>query len=158
MRTQICSSDCILHSIAKTKPVTSPDVRQHRIRWARVVENWTVQQNWCYVIFIDEFCITLSKCDGRTIVWCTNKERYIPECLQVGRAGNQAGCMFWGCIGIGGIGHLVDIPGNFNAVGYINILQNHLRASAQQTFRNPQQPFVFQQDNATPHSAIVTTA
>ncbi len=59
----------------------------------------------------------------------------------------QAGCMFWGCIRIGVVGHLVDVPGICNAWGYLDNLQNHLTTSSQQIFGCQHKDFVFQQDD-----------
>ena len=97
--------------------------------------------------------MTMFKCDGRTVVWRQNNERFCPPCLQLLRPQNRVGIMFWGCIGFGGRGHLVETEGNMNRHAYIDILQNHLMSSAEEMFGEPQPNFIFQQDNAPPHTA-----
>lgn len=123
------------------------------MRWANRVQAWTVHQNWRRVIFSDEFRVTLFKCDGRVIVWRQDNERYSPACMQMVRPHGGMGLMFWGCIGYGGRGHLVETHGNMNRLRYIDILQNHLMPSAIDIFNQPEPNFVFQQDNAPPHTA-----
>lgn len=128
------------------------------MRWANIVRGWTVQQNWRHVIFSDEFRVTLFKCDSRVIVWRQENERYSPECMQIVRPQNRVGLMFWGCIGYGGRGHLVEIDGNINRHVYIQVLQDHLMPSAIEIFNEPAPVFVFQHDNAPPHRAGDTVA
>lgn len=135
--------------------MTSYNIRQKRLRWIRTVANWTVQNNWRHVIFSDEIRVSLYKCDGRVIVWREKNERYVPACLEMRPSQNRNGLMFWGCIGYGGRGHLVELDGNMNGDVYRGILQTHLRPSAREIFGNDAQ-FVFQQDNAPPHKARLT--
>ena len=144
--------------IAKRKPVSTPQIRNRRMRWANVVQGWTVQQNWRHVIFSDEFRVTLFKCDGRVVVWRQEHERFLPQCMQMVRPENRVGVMFWGCIGFGGRGHLVEIDGNMNRHRYIQVLQDHLIPSAADIFRQPDPRFIFQHDNAPPHTARDTVA
>ena len=43
--------------------------------------------------------------------------------------------MFWGCIGLGRLGHLAGVPVAMNQNDYVNILSQHILASAQDVFR-----------------------
>lgn len=128
------------------------------MRWAGRVQAWTVLQNWRHVVFSDEVRITLSKCEGRIIVWRQANERFTPACLQLAGPQNRAGLMFWGCIGYGRRGHLVEVNGHIDRHEYIRILQDHLIPSAAEIFRQPAPNFVFQHDNAPPHTARDTVA
>ena len=123
------------------------------MRWARRVLPWTLLNHWRQVVFSDEFRVTLFKCDNRIIVWRQDNERYIPECLQFTRPQNRIGLMFWGCIGYGQCGHLVEVNGTMNRNDYIDVLQNHLLPSAIEIFNQPNPNFIFQHDNASPHTA-----
>ena len=139
--------------IAKRKPLINFRSRARRRRWAGRVRHWTVQGNWRHVIFSDEFRVTLFKCDGRMIVWRQGNERYVHSCIQPIRIQNRESLMFWGCIGYGRRGHLVEVNGNLDRFQYTRILQEHLIPSAQVIFQRRNPVFVLQQDNAPPHTA-----
>ena len=144
--------------IAKRKPLTNRRIRAARRRWAARVQDWAVDRNWWHVVFSDEFRVTLFKCDGRTIVWRQEGERYVPACLNPPRSQSRASLMFWGCIGFGRAGNLVEVQGNMDRHNYIDILQQHLLPSASDIFGHQNPNFVFQQDNAPPHTARDTVA
>lgn len=57
--------------------------------------------------------------------------------------------MFWGCITYDGIGVIVPVDGNLNSTKYIELLDFHLWPVIAFVFGN--RPFIFQDDNATPH-------
>ena len=141
--------------IVKRKPKTTPEIR---VRWARLIQPWSVLQNWRLVVFSDKIRVTLCKCYGRTIVWRQDGERYAPQCLHTPPNCNINGVMFWGCIGYGRKGHLVDVVGNMDQHQYMRILQQHLIPSAETIFRQQDPRFVFQPDNAPPHTACATPA
>ena len=79
--------------------------------------------------------------------------RFLPECMQMVRPENRVVIMLWGCIGFGGRGHLVEINGNTDRHRYIQVIQNHLIPSAVEIFGQRDPIFVFQHDNAPPHTA-----
>ena len=64
--------------------------------------------------------------------------------------------MVWGCISAQGMGNLHICEGTINAERYIQVLEQHMLPSKQHLFHG--RPCLFQQDNAKPHSARVTTA
>ena len=64
--------------------------------------------------------------------------------------------MVWGCISAQGMGNLHICEGTINAERYIQVLEQHMLPSKQRLFHG--RPCLFQQDNAKPHSARVTTA
>ncbi len=55
----------------------------------------------------------------------------------------------WGCISAYGMGSLHVLEGTMNAERYIKVLEQHML---------PSSLHVFQQDNAKPHTAAITTA
>ncbi len=57
--------------------------------------------------------------------------------------------MAWGCISAYGMGSLHILEGTMNAERYIKVLEQHML---------PSRRCVFQQDNAKPHTAAITTA
>lgn len=62
--------------------------------------------------------------------------------------------MFWGCITYDGIGVIVPVDGNLNSTKYIELLDIHLWPVIAKVFGN--RPFIFQDDNATPHCSRQT--
>ena len=64
--------------------------------------------------------------------------------------------MVWGCISAQGMGNLHICEGTINAEKYIQILEKHMMPSKRRLFHG--RPCLFQEDNAKPHSAHVTTA
>ncbi len=64
--------------------------------------------------------------------------------------------MVWGCISAYGMGSLHVLEGTMNAERYIKVLDQHMLPSRRHLFQG--RPFVFQQDNAKPHTAAITTA
>ncbi len=57
--------------------------------------------------------------------------------------------MVWGCINAYGMGSLHVLEGTMNSGRYIKVLEQHMLPSRRR---------VFQQDNAKPHTAAITTA
>ncbi len=62
---------------------------------------------------------------------------------------NPASLMVWGCTSAYGMGSLHVLEGTMNAERYIKVLEQHMLPSRRR---------VFQQDNAKPHTAAITTA
>ncbi len=61
-----------------------------------------------------------------------------------------------GCISADGMGSLHVLEGTMNAEMYIKVLEKHMLPSRRRLFQG--RPCVFQQDNAKPHTAAITTA
>ncbi len=61
-----------------------------------------------------------------------------------------------GCISAYGMGSLHVLEGTMNAERYIKVLEQHMLPSRRCLFQG--RPCVFQQDNAKPHTAAITTA
>ena len=59
--------------------------------------------------------------------------------------------MVWGCISQYGLHDLILLEGRVDAIGYIEVLQKYLVPIVSQYFGN--RPWIFQQDNATAHTA-----
>ena len=67
--------------------------------------------------------------------------------------------MFWGCFSWWGIGPLVEVDGNMNSEGYIDILAKYFVPWARSLAENhPYEPqLVFQQDLASVHTSQYST-
>ena len=95
---------------------------------------------------------------GKTDVgfYCAEDERKgHPDCYQR-KVQKPASMMVWGCISAHGMGDLHISEGTIDAEAYVGILGRHMLLSRRRLF--PGSPCLFQQDNARPHSAQVTTA
>ncbi len=64
--------------------------------------------------------------------------------------------MVWVCISACGMGSLHVLKGTMNAERYIKVLEQHMPPSRRRLFQG--RPCVFQQDNAKPHTAAITTS
>lgn len=98
----------------------------------------------------------MSKCDGRTVVWREKRERYDPGCVVNRSSNSRNGIMFWGCIGFHGVGELIEVEQTFNSINYVDMLQEGLPQSIENSFGDRRQNFIFQQDNAPCHSSRYT--
>ncbi len=113
-------------------------------------------------------CFKVEKCSmvRRVQIWhsCWNhgrrvlrakEEGELPACYQLSIQ-NPASLMVWGCISAYGMGSLHVLEGTMNAEWYIKVLEQHMLPSRWRLFQG--KPCVFQQDNAKPHTAAITTA
>lgn len=142
----------VFSRVARRKPFISLVNRQRRVQWAARVRHWTVQDNWRHIVFSDESRFNLSFDDGSVRVWRESNAAYDPTNLLL-TTRNATSVMVWGCIGQYGVGDLVVVDGNLNNVQYRDILNEHLISSVENIFGDREYPFVFQDDNATPHRA-----
>ncbi len=102
--------------------------RTRRIRWCTIVRTWT-QDHWSRIVFSDESRFNIGFNEGRICVWRQNGEAIDPgNIAQVRRQGSSS-VMVWGCITYEGVGELVVVDGNLNAVGYIEVLEQNLLQS-----------------------------
>uniref|UniRef100_A0AAY4BIP7 Tc1-like transposase DDE domain-containing protein n=1 Tax=Denticeps clupeoides TaxID=299321 RepID=A0AAY4BIP7_9TELE len=78
-----------------------------------------------------------------------------PSCYQCS-VQKPASLMVWGCMSACGMGSLHVWKGIINAEKYIQVLEQHMLPSRCHLFQG--RPCIFQQDNARPHSASITTS
>ena len=134
-------------------PVLTRRHRQARLQWCHAHRRWLVRQ-WNQVLFSDESRFTLEKADGRVRIYRRVGERYSDACVTEVDRFRRGSVMVWGGINHQGKTDLVVIRGNLNAQGYINDV---LRPVVVPFINNQNGPVIFQQDNARPHTARVTT-
>ena len=70
---------------------------------------------------------------------------------------NALSIMFWGCIGPNGVGRFVVCDQKMNAKKYVSLLHVNLPQSISAMYGDENQPYIFQQDNAPPYRAKITT-
>ena len=134
-------------------PVLTRRHRQARSQWCHAHRRWLARQ-WNQVLFSDESRFTLEKADGRVRVYRRVGERYSDACVTEVDRFRRGSVMVWGGINHQGKTDLVVIRGNLNAQGYINDV---LRPVVVPFINTQNGPVIFQQDNARPHTARVTT-
>ncbi len=126
----------------------------HRVLWAKAHLKWTVSK-WKSVLWSDEskFDILVGN-QGHRVLWA-KEEGDLPACYQHS-VQKPASLMVWGCISAYGMGSLHVLEGTMNAERYIKVLEQHMLSSRRHLFEG--RPCVFQQENAKPHTAAITTA
>lgn len=146
------------YGLRSRRPYVGPVLRQRhriaRVNWSQQHAHWT-QQRWNRVLFTDESRFNVSFGDGRTRVWRRTGERYTDACVSERDRFGGGSCMVWGGI----IGNqktpLLVIRGNLTARRYIDEVLNPI---AIPFIARQGANVIFQQDNATAHSAALTTA
>ncbi len=115
---------------------------------------WTVSK-WKSVLWSDEskFDILVGNHGHRVLQ--AKEEGDLPACYQRS-VQNPASLMIWGCISAYGMGSLCVLKGTMNTEKYIKVLDQHMLPSRRRLFQGGS--CVFQQDNAKPHTAAITTA
>lgn len=128
--------------------------RESRVRYCR--ENR--ERNWNNVIFSDECVVTLRKCRkvGRLYLYRRNGEKYqLASCMDIPKVRESGSVTIWGCFSANGFGCLQTFMGSMNSNRYTeNTLPNYLIPSIH--LLHPEGDFIFMQDNATPHTALIT--
>ena len=136
------------------KPLISKANMVKRLEFAHKHSNWTVD-DWNKVIFSDETQVSFMGFSGYKYHWIlpgtSNKFSYIDPQLQ--QKGGHT--MIWACITSKGVGEWAEIQGNLTAKDYINILEDSLKTTIRMK-KFKKKKIYFQQDNPTPHVALIT--
>ena len=153
IRRAICRCQLKLYH-AKRKPYVNMVQKRRRVLWAKAHLKWTISK-WNSVLWSDEskFDILVGN-HGRRVLRA-KEEGDLPSCYQRS-VQKPASLMVWGCISAYGMGSLHVLEGTMNAERYIKVLEQHMLPSRRRLFQG--RPCVFQQDNAKPHTAAITTA
>lgn len=138
--------------VARKKPYISNKNKRLRINYAKEHLNKDIEF-WKTVIFSDESKFNLMASDGRVMVWRKPNEELKLKNLQATIKKGGGHVMVWGCVSWNGVGALHFIEGNMNKHMYLDILKQHLKASAEKmgltnTFR-------FYQDNDPKHTSYL---
>ncbi len=130
-------------------------VQKHRhVLWAEAHLKWTVSE-WKSVLWSDQSKFNILVGNHGRRVLRAKKEADLHAYHQCS-VQKPASLMVWGCISTYGIGSLHILEDTMNAERYIKILEQHMLPSRWRLFQG--RPCVFQQDNAKPHTAVITTA
>ena len=139
---------------AKRKPYINNTQKHCRLLWARAHLRWT-DAKWKSVLWSDESTFQIVFGNHGRRVLRAKEEKDHPDCYQC-KVQKPASVMVWGCVSAHGMGNLHICEGTINAERYIQVLEQHMLPSKRRLFQG--RPCLFQQDNAKPHSARVTTA
>lgn len=143
--------DDFIAVVKKKKPYLSKRHRRDRLAFALKYQNWTVE-DWKRVIWSDETKINRFGSDGRKYVWKKKGQplldREVDSTVKYG-GGN---IMVWGCMGWNGVGIMVEVEGRMKADQYVQILEEGLLESIQDS-GIPAGNIFFQQDNDPKHTS-----
>lgn len=130
-------------------PLTPNHCRLRR-EWCQARAHWRTE--WRSVVFSDESRFCLGRSDSRVLVRRRPGERLLATCLRPRHTGPTPGVMVWGAISYDSRSTLVVIPRTLTANLYVSLVIQPVVLP----FMNSIQGGVFQQDNARPHTAVVT--
>lgn len=138
---------------ARKKPRLTRVHRQRRMEFAQAYRHWTAS-DWSKVVFSDESRFLLFRNDGRPFVRRRPGEAYRDDCVQPTLKHGGGGIMVWGCMSESGVGKLTLVNGRLCAKDYVALLRRALPASVRSL--GLEGDYIFQQDNASCHSAKYT--
>ncbi len=153
IRRAICRCQLKLYH-AKSKPYVNMVQKRRRVLWAKAHLKLTVSK-WKSILWSDESKFDILVGNHRRRVLRAKEEGDLPACHQHS-VQKPASLMVWGCISAYGMDSLHVLEGTMNAERYIKVLKQHMLPSRWRLFQG--RPCVFQQDNAKPHTAAITTA
>ncbi|GBN07781.1 Transposable element Tc1 transposase [Araneus ventricosus] len=130
-------------------PLTPKHCRLRR-EWCQARAHWRAE--WRSFVFSDESRFFLGASDDRVLVRRRTGEHLQPTCLRPRHTGPTPGVMAWGAIFYDSRSTFVVILRTLTANLYVSLVTQPVVLP----FMNSIQEGIFQQDNARPHSAVVT--
>ena len=131
-------------------PIT-PQHRQSRLEWCRSRASW-LPADWHRIVFSDESRFSLSADDHRVRVWRRQGQRSQSAFVLHRHTAITPGVMVWGAISYDSRSPLVILRTTLTAQRYVDEI---LRPFAL-PFMARHSGAIFQQDNATPHTARIS--
>nr|KAG5688132.1 hypothetical protein BaRGS_010473 [Batillaria attramentaria] len=132
--------------------------RQARLQWAQGHLNWN-NVRWQNVLFSNESRFCVDHADGRVRVWRRRGDRYADNCVVENNAWGGPSLMLWGAIGhnqvLGPIIFQGLGPGRGNGITAQRYMDQVLHPHVLPFFQ-AHGNWVFQHDNARPHTARAT--
>lgn len=139
--------------VAVRRPLLTKRICREHLAWAKKRVNWGVDK-WKSVVFTDEKIFRVGNNSRSTYVTRLPSEKYSPACIQTTvKHGLQV--HVWGAIGWHGVSDLKLVRGNLTAAGYQETVIRDIKEIGER-IANRTCSFVFQQDNASAHSAQST--
>nr|KAG5689767.1 hypothetical protein BaRGS_031168 [Batillaria attramentaria] len=139
-------------------PVLTVRHRQARLQWAQGHLNWN-NVRWHNVLFSDESRFCIDHADGRLREWRRRGDRYADNCVVENNAWGGPSLMLWGAIGhnqvLGPVIFQGLGPGRGNGITAQRYMDQVLHPHVLPFFQ-AHGNWVFQHDNARPHTARAT--
>nr|KAG5686811.1 hypothetical protein BaRGS_032028 [Batillaria attramentaria] len=139
-------------------PVLTVRHRQARLQWAQGHLNWN-NVRWQNVLFTNESRFCIDHADGRVRVWRRRGDRYADNCVVENNACGGPSLMLWGAIGhnqvLGPVIFQGLGPGRGNGITAQRYMDQVLHPHVLPFFQ-AHRNWVFQHDNARPHTARAT--
>ena len=132
-------------------PFIKEENQVDRKRWTESVLDWKVD-DWKKVIFTDESKYRLMGSDGRS--WCRRRDgdALLPQFTVKRVQGGGGKVTVWGCITAKGVGKLIRVEGNMDAIQYVRILADGVTdALKRHSLDLPD--VIWQQDNDPKHTS-----
>lgn len=139
------------YHVAAKKMLLTQEKKQARLLYALNHINYD-PQFWENVVFSDEKSFQSSK-NGTIHIYRPRNTRYEERYINNSDRQGRFSVNVWGWISYHDIGMCWEIEGRFNAVNYVNILENVMLPSVQQIY--PQNNFIFQHDYSPVHTANI---
>ena len=133
----------------KGAPLMTEKHMNARFEWAKTYVPWTLTP-WAKVVFSDEKKFNLDGPDGWAYYWHDLRKE---EQIFSKRQNGGGSVMVWGEFCFHGTSKLAIIEGTVNATKYCRILEECLIPAGSSIYGAG---FIFQQDNASPHTAKTT--
>ena len=140
--------------VKRRKPWLSKTNKKKRMSFAKMYKGWTIS-DWKRVIFSDESKFCLFGSDGKKYCWRKPGEEFEERNLQPTVKHGGGSVVVWGCITADGVGNLVRIEGNMDALLYQQILSDDLLATLE-WYEYEADSIIFQHDNDPKHTANST--
>ena len=138
---------------AKRKPYIINTQKCRRLLWARAQLRWT-DAKWKSVLWSDES--TFQNVFGNDIVSSGPKRKWTIRIVISAKFKSQHLWWYGGVLTPMAWVTCTSVKESNNAERYIHVLEQHMLPSKQRLFQG--HPCLFEQHNANPHSARVTTA
>jgi transposase len=133
--------------------LTTDHTKEH-LKWAKAHQGWTIE-DWAKVIWSDESAIKKDS-DTRTVwIWRhqNKREKYLPKNVRGKKRDGGISQMVWGCFSGKKLGPIVFVDTSINQDVYMGVLEQHLLEYIEALKSEDLSELVFQQDNASPHTA-----
>src|SRR3979490_2858716 len=135
----------------KKVPMLKGSHCQQRLKFAQYHENWTLE-DWKRVLWTDESKINRIGSDGKVYVWKQQGEpvsdRTTTATVKHGGGNNL---VVWGCMGWNGVGKVVEVPRQMDAVQNCEALEEGVEESIE-SLEMAKDKWYFQQDNDPKHT------
>jgi len=141
------------------KPAMTQRHRRARLKWAYAHKDWSVDR-WRRVLWSDESPFTVWPAPHGGKVWVVDHGPGVdPRQIEGTKKHGGGHVMVWGCFSASGVGKLKLMKGRIKAENYHSILTTQVLPELRKRSKEkPELVWLFQQDNASVHTAEVCKA